>query len=179
MRGAARTAAALALAALAVAPGCGTPEQAAVECRPGSRLALVAQSVSEAAYLPCVVELPAGWTVSSFDVHDGDTRFELTSDRAEHVVPVTFSRSCDIGTASPRGPRAEGVRSYQLLESVSPRYAGRLIDVFAGGCVTTAFDFARGPHIGLLDELEQAVGLYPRRQLAQELRRDMGVTLDP
>ena len=62
---------------------------------------------------------------------------------------------------------------------MAPRYAGRFHDVFSGGCVTMTFDFARGPHIALLDELQQAVRLYPRRQLRQELKDELGIDLDP
>ena len=35
---------------------------------------------------------------------------------------------------------------------MSPRFAGTLFDVFPGGCVTYAFDFARGRHITLTDD---------------------------
>jgi hypothetical protein len=45
--------------------------------------------------------------------------------------------------------------------------------------VTYEFDFARGPHIALMDELQRAVQLYPRRLLRQELRDQLGITLDP
>jgi hypothetical protein len=39
------------------------------------------------------------------------------------------------------------------------------------------FDFARGPHIALIDELERTVRLYPRRELRQRLRDDLGIDL--
>jgi hypothetical protein len=45
--------------------------------------------------------------------------------------------------------------------------------------VTYEFDFARGPHIALIDELLRAVHLYPRRQLRQELHDQLGIRLDP
>jgi hypothetical protein len=148
-------------------------------CEPSQRLAIVAQSVPGAAYLPCIAELPPGWSFSSFDVDDDGTRFSLRSDRADRPVGVELAASCDVGSAIPVAPRDEGVRTYHLAESVSPRYAGRFYDVFADGCVTYEFDFATGPHITLIDEMQRAVRLYSRRLLRQELYDEIGITLDP
>jgi hypothetical protein len=167
------------LVALAAAQACADADRGMPACEPGQRLGVVAQSVPGAAYLPCVAELPPGWSFESFEVDDDGTRFSLRSDRSDEAVQVELVPSCDVGSATPVAPRDEGVRTYQLAASVSPRYAGRFYDVFADGCVTYEFDFARGPHIALVDELQRAVQLYPRRQLRQELRDDLGVTLDP
>jgi hypothetical protein len=162
-----------------IVAGCGDASAVMPKCEPGQRLGIVAQSVPDAAYVPCVAALPPGWTFSSFEVDDGGTRFSLRSDRSDRAVDVALVARCDVSAATPIAPRDEGVRTYQLVTSVSPRYAGRLYDVFAKGCVTYDFDFARGPHIALLDELEQAVRLYPRRLLRQQLHHDLGITLDP
>jgi hypothetical protein len=165
--------------AVAAAGGCADAQAAMPRCEPGQRLGIVAQSAPGAAYLPCVTELPPGWTFESFEVDDDGTRFSLRSDRADRAVEVELVPACDVGPALPVTPRDEGVRTYLALESVSSRYAGRFYDVFADGCVVYDFDFARGPHIALVDEFQQAVQLYPRRQLRQELRDDLGITLDP
>ncbi len=159
--------------------GCGDASAVMPTCEPGQRLGIVAQSVPGAAYIPCVAALPPGWTFTSFKVDDGGTRFSLRSDRSDRPVDVALVERCDVSSATPVAPRDEGVRTYQLVTSVSPRYAGRLYDVFANGCVTYDFDFARGPHIELLDELQQAVRLYPRQLLRQQLHHDLGITLDP
>ena len=172
---------ALVVVALVVtAPACAATATAAVpKCEASQRLGIVAQSVPDAAYLPCIAELPPGWSLESFEVDDDGTRFSLRSDRSDRPVDVELAPSCDVGSATPVTPRDEGVRTYQLAESVSPRFTGRFYDVFADGCVTYEFDFARGPHIALIDELQQAVQLYPRRLLRQELRDELGITLDP
>jgi hypothetical protein len=175
-----RRGAALVAAVVVSASACGFTATAAMpRCEASQRLGIVAQSVPGAAYLPCVAELPPGWSFESFDVDDDGTRFSLRSDRADRPVDVELAASCDVGSATPVAPRDEGVRTYQLAESVSPRFAGRFYDVFAQGCVTYDFDFARGPHIALIDELQRAVDLYPRRLLRQELRDQLGITLDP
>ena len=159
--------------------GCATTATAAPRCEAGQRLAIVAQSTPGAAYLPCVDELPPGWRFESFEVDDDGARFSLLSDRADRPVEVSLSSGCDVGEATPVAPRDEGVRTYQRVASISPRYAGRFYDVFPRGCVTYEFDFERGPHIALVDELLRTVRLYPRRQLRQELEDQLGVKLDP
>jgi hypothetical protein len=71
------------------------------------------------------------------------------------------------------------VRTYQELVSITPEYAGYRADVFPGGCVRYEFRFERGPHIALMDELQQAVALRARQEVRQELRRELDVELEP
>ena len=92
---------------------------------------------------------------------------------------VEFDSACDTTGAVATTPRAEGVRTSIRLEAISPRYTGTLIDVFAGGCVSYRFDFARGPHISLMEQLMATVGLFPRRELAVEVHDQLGVDMDP
>jgi hypothetical protein len=148
-------------------------------CDADSRLAIIAQSVPEAAYVPCIDELPTGWSYEGVDVNQDGTTISLESDRADRQVDITLTGSCDIGSATPIAPSDEGTRSYQLIESIDPRYAGSFIDVFPGGCITSTYDFERGPHVALVTALQRAVDVYSRRQLRQELRVDLGVSLDP
>jgi hypothetical protein len=148
-------------------------------CRADQRLALVAQSVPGASYVPCVAELPAGWSFADLDVDDDGSTITLESDRADRGVDVSLKPACDLGRATPIAPSDEGVRTYQRVDAISPRYVGRVIDVFPGGCVEASYDFERGPHVALVTELQQAMGLYSRRQLRQELKADLGITLDP
>jgi hypothetical protein len=159
--------------------GCADAGTAMPRCQPGQRLGIVAQSVPSASYLPCIEVLPPGWETEAFEVDADGTRFELWSDRADRPVTVELAPTCRRGGSTPVAPRAEGVRSYVRVDSISPRYTGRFFDVFAGGCVTADFSLDRGPHIALVDELRQIVGLYSRRQLSHELADDLGITLDP
>lgn len=173
-------AAAAAVVVAVSATGCASVPPAAPTCTANSRLAIVAQSVTGAAYVPCIRTLPTGWEVVGFHVARGHTDFRLLSDRAEgRPVAVSLRAHCSIVGATPTTPRADGARTYLRLTSVSPRYAGTMSDVFPGGCVTYSFDFSRGPHIGLMEELTTAVGLFSRRDLRLALHRDLGVELDP
>ena len=165
-----RSAGVVALDTATSAPGCDEERH----------LALVAQSVASAAYVPCVTELRPGWSADTFDARSGRTDFTLVSDRDEdHPVTVGFAASCDVSRASPTTPRADGVRTYLEVTSISPRYAGTLSDVFPGGCVTYRFDFERGPHIALVDDFENEVGLRSRQDLRRALQSTYDVQLDP
>ena len=65
------------------------------------------------------------------------------------------------------------------LTSISPRFAGRLYDVFPGACVSYSFNFTTGPHIALMEQFEGAIALYPRQQLRLILKHMLGVELNP
>ncbi|HSP36549.1 MAG TPA: lipopolysaccharide kinase InaA family protein [Frankiaceae bacterium] len=146
----------------------------------GPRLALLAQAVPSASYVPCLAELPPGWSAGSLFAGRGDARFALVSDRApEHPVKLQLLSGCGAGGRSPLPPRAAGVRTSIELRSISPRYAGSLFDVFPGGCVRYDFDFPRGAHIALVEDFESAVGLLSRREVRLRVHTELGVALDP
>jgi len=169
-------------AVLLAAPlaGCATFSGTVPRCGDPLRLAIIAQSVPGASYVPCIRELPQGWSTSGFDPASGGTTFLLNSDRSPaRPVKVRLAAVCRIGRATPSTPRAPGVLTYTRLTSISPRFAGRLYDEFPGGCVSYSFDFATGPHIALMEQFEGAIGLYPRQQLRLVLKHKLGVELSP
>ena len=169
------------LLGLAVVSGaCATDAVQAARCDDQHRLALVAQAVPDAAYVPCVSDLRPGWRVADSRISSSGVRIALASDRSPgQPVEVEFDGACDVLGAVATTPRAEGVRTHIRLASITPRYAGVLYDVFPGGCVSYQFDFERGAHIALMEEFQAGVELYPRRQLRVELRDSHGVELDP
>ena len=178
-----RLAAALATAVFVAAgalTGCGAVGGTVPGCGDPLKLAIIAQSVSGASYVPCITELPEGWSTSGFDPASGGTSFTLDSDRSPgQPVTVRLSASCSTGGASPSPPRAPGVLSYTRLTSISPRFAGTLYDVFPGGCVSYQFDFTLGEHIALMEQFQSAVGLYPVQQLRLVLKQKLGVEISP
>ena len=72
----------LAAALLAAAAGCGaapsTLVDATPECDPGRRLAILAQAVPTAAYVPCIADDESPWRFSSLTVKKGRARPCLT-----------------------------------------------------------------------------------------------------
>ena len=181
--GRARLTAGLAAVLLAVAAaltGCAAFSDHAPGCGQPLRLAIVAQSLPFASYLPCIRTLPEGWSTSGFRAAPGGTSFLLNSDRSPgQPVRVRLIAVCQPGDASPSPPRAPGVITYTRLTSITPRFAGSLYDVFPGGCVSYSFDFTLGSQIALMEQFEEAVGLYPRQQLRLVLKRELGVELGP
>ena len=172
--------AAVMLAATAALTGCAASSDAVPRCGDPLRLAIIAQSLPAASYVPCIRELPQGWSTSGFSPTQSGSSFLLDSDRSpERPVKVALSATCRPGTASPSPPRAPGVLTYTRLTSIRPRFAGTLYDVFPGGCVSYAFDFAPGSQIALMEQFEGAIGLYPRQQLRLILKQKLGVELDP
>lgn len=173
--------AAVTLAGSAVLTGCAAFSHAAPGCGDPLRLAIIAQSLPSASYLPCIRTLGPGWSTSGFTPSQGGTSFLLNSDRSPgRPVVVRLTATCQPGNTSPSPPRAPGVITYTKLSSIGPpRFAGRLYDVFPGGCVSYAFDFAYGSQIPLMEQFEEAVGLYPRQQLRLVLKRQLGVELGP
>lgn len=160
------------------AGACAVSNTAMPRCQADQRLGLVAQSVAGAAYVPCIERLPAGWQFNSLHVTNHVARFSIQSDRDPRPVHVELRRTCDTRGAVPVAPRAEGVRTFQRTYAIAPRYTATIYDVFPGGCVTTRFAFERGAHVTLIDEMQQAVQLYSRRELRNGLSKKYGIDLD-
>jgi hypothetical protein len=158
---------------------CSSVATQAPRCGSLERVALVAQSVPSSTYVPCITDLPAGWSSGGLTVRDGGTEFTLRSDRSAHAVDVALHAACDLPAATPIQPRTPGGRTYISLTAIDPDYTGTLYDVFPGGCVSYRFDFTRGTHIALMAELQQAVGFVSRPNLQRELQTRLGVRLDP
>jgi hypothetical protein len=168
------------LGAAAALTGCASSSDSVPGCRDPLRLGVVAQSVPSASYLPCLRNLQPGWIASGFDPAQGGTSFLLESDRSPgQPVTVEFTATCRTSGASPSRARTPGVLTYTRLDSIRPRFAGRLYDVFPGGCVTYTFDFSPGSQIALMEQFKAAVGLYPRHQLRLVLKQELGVELNP
>jgi hypothetical protein len=168
------------LAVTAALTGCATSGGAVPGCRDPLRLAIIAQSVPSASYVPCIHGLQPGWETSGFDPTQDGTSFLLNSDRSPgEPVTVRLTASCDVSGASPSPARAPGALTYTRLTSIRPRFAGTLYDVFPGGCVSYEFDFAGGTQIALMEQFEEAIVLYSRQQLRLVLRQELGVELNP
>jgi len=168
------------LAAGAALTGCAASSGTVPGCGDPLRLAIIAQSVPSASYLPCILDLAAGWNTSGFNPTQDGTSFLLNSDRSPgQPVTVRLTATCDVSGASPSPSRAPGVLTYTRLGSIRPRFAGTLYDVFPGGCVSYGFDFALGSQIALVEQFEDAIGLYSRQQLRLVLKQKLGIELNP
>ncbi len=164
----------------AVLAGCVDQAQAMPECEADSRLAILAQAVPTASMVPCVQEMPAGWSFAALDVESERVRFWLNSDRGGlRAVEVELTARCDVSGATRVPSEEEGATRYRRIRSLSPKHSGLNYDVFDGGCVTYRYEFEKGLQIELLPEFDDAIALFPRDELRRAVRRDLGHDLDP
>jgi len=176
--------AAAVLAAL-TAGGCttstGTLVDATPECQPGRRLAILAQAVPSATYVPCIADDDSPWRFSSLNVEEGRARLSLVYiDPSARSARVELRPSCDVGSLNPQTtPPAPGVQRFVRTSTLSPRLAGVSFDKFEGGCAITTFDLPRDADASerLLD-LDTTIGLYSRERLTRELDREYHLELD-
>ena len=109
------------------APSCGT----------GPSMILSAQAVPSAAMLPCIAELPSGWSIGGADASSGRARMWLDSDRAgPGAITVTLTAACDTSGARQIPPGQPGTRRFEHLLSLAPRFTALRFYTFPGGCVT-------------------------------------------
>ena len=109
----------------------------------------------------------------------GRHQLQLDSDRSPgQPVTVRLTPACQTKDASPSPARAPGVLTYTRLRSISPRFAGHPVRRVPGRRRGYQFDFTLGSQIALMEQFEEAVGLYPRQQLRLVLKQKLGVELD-
>lgn len=152
----------------------------APSCEPNQRLGIVAQAVPGASAVPCVADLPAGWSAGGADVRSGTAEFWLRSDRAgDRAARVTLTESCDT-TDAVRLDDGRDDTTGERFESQTTK-AGRVhrvvYDVFDGGCVTTWLDLPVETANALSNEVDSIVALYDREALRAELRDRSGVDI--
>ena len=182
-----RTRAVVAAAVVLAAAGCSnggnvTLVDATPECDPGRRLAVLAQAVPTAAYVPCIADEDSPWRFTSLTVEKGRARLSLVYiDPSGRSARVQLTRTCDTSGATEQPPVAgePDVDHFLRTSTLSPRMAGIDYAVFEGGCVATEFDLPRNADASerLLD-LDTTIGLYPRTRLSAELDRDYHLELD-
>jgi membrane-associated phospholipid phosphatase len=147
-------------------------------CGTGHSLILSAQAVPSSALLPCIAELPSGWTVAGADIRNGLSTFWLDSDRAgPRAVTVTLTAACDT-TGAVRIPSDQaGARRFERPVSLQPQFANVRMYTFPGGCVTYQFSFVAGAAPLLAIPIDTAVTFEPRNDLVSYVRRTEGLAL--
>jgi hypothetical protein len=143
---------------------------------------LQAQAVPSASLVPCVRDLPVGWSVAMVTVNDGRSVLTLDHDRAgAAALVVRLTAGCDPGGAV-EGPSAtSGVRHYQGIESRSGEFAATWYDRFPGGCVTSRLHLTSDPNGEFAAQAPQVLGFTSRTALQAALsQRSAGrLQLDP
>jgi hypothetical protein len=158
--------------ARSVMPACSRPDQ--------HILVLEAQAVPSATQLPCVAELPAGWSYSGFDIRRDAAQFWLDNDRAGiHAVEVTLAATCDTSGAVAVEPDADEAvtKVFQEPTSLPPGFTGYRFLVFDGGCISYRYTFGSGADPSLTLEAQEALSLVGRGLVVDMVRTKYGLTL--
>jgi hypothetical protein len=174
------------LAAAAVAIGvAGTAFRPAVNmgtaapvCGAGHSMILSAQAVPSAALLPCIAELPSGWTAAGADIRNGRSTFWLDSDQAGgRAVTVSLTATCPTAGAERIPSDQAGAARFERPLTLRPRFALERIYTFPGGCVTYQFGFVPGAAPVLAIPVDSAVAFEPRSRLTGYVRNTENLAL--
>jgi membrane-associated phospholipid phosphatase len=146
-------------------------------CGTGHSTILAAQAVPSAALVPCVAELPSGWTIGGADIASGRSVFWLASDQAgPRAVTITLSAACDVSGTRPTPSDQPGARRFDRPAG-GARFTGLRVYTFPGGCATYRFDFAPGASPLLAIGVHSAVDFMPRATLVTYVRDKEGLAL--
>lgn len=158
-------------------------------CSSGGTVLIVAQSVRSASQVPCLADLPTGWTVAAVRVNEHHSVITLDSDRAgEGAAVLRLEESCDVTDAVPArndlvpleatdlgmgidaSPPQEPAERFDLIERVQPSFRAERFYVFPGGCVSWTFDFDEGASATESLSIGNALVLTSRQQLQEGIR---------
>ena len=134
-------------------------------------LVLMAQSVPSAQWLPCLRDVPVGWTFVAFDARDGQTSLRLGSDREGMTALTVLVRpSCDVTGAAEVPSEWPELRRYERVTRVSSGYGGERHYAFTGGCVTYRFDLRGDTRAEAVAVVSDAFGFVSRESVARQVR---------
>jgi hypothetical protein len=156
------------LGAVGLAPHSEMPSAAirAPYCSGPTSSLIMAQSVPTAEIIPCVTDLPVGWSVASVSVNQDRTVMELDSDRAgERAAVFRYESSCVVGDAVLVRSDDPRIERYENSERIEPDYRAVWYAVFEGGCWSWQFDFAEGTSATLAVRIDGAIDWISRDDL--------------
>jgi tRNA A-37 threonylcarbamoyl transferase component Bud32/membrane-associated phospholipid phosphatase len=148
-----------------------------LRCAPHEPLLLMAQSVPTSSLVPCIENLPAGWTLGAVTVGNDRSRFTMTSDRGG-VLAVELAASCDLAGAVEQTSERSGARRYLRLERNAAGVAMTRAYTFPGGCVTQHLVAPAASQQLLANEASFALGFTTRDALTAAVRGDSGGRLE-
>ena len=132
---------------------------------------IVAQSVRSASQVPCLLDLPTGWTVATVQVNEHHSVVTLDSDRAgESAAVLRLEEACDVTDAVSAPSDLPPAERFDLIERVQPSFRAERFYVFPGGCVSWTFDFDEGASATESLSIGNALVLTSRQQLQEGIR---------
>ncbi|NNF54656.1 MAG: hypothetical protein HKN03_09480 [Acidimicrobiales bacterium] len=157
---------------LALTGGCSVSSSlSAPTCENGQSTLIVAQSVPSAELVPCLTELPRGWTVQTVEITQQGTTIRMDSDRAGTVAAVLwFKESCDTSDAVSLPSDLDGAELFEYIVRITPSFRAQRYYVFPGGCVWWDFDFNADNSAALSIDLGNSLVLVSRDALNENIR---------
>jgi tRNA A-37 threonylcarbamoyl transferase component Bud32/membrane-associated phospholipid phosphatase len=153
----------------------------AVGCDSREPLWLMAQAVPSASLVPCLQNLPAGWTLADVKVQDGRARISFDTDRAgAAAVVMELTASCDLAGAVELSSEQPTARRYLQTKRNAAEVSITRAYTFPGGCVTQRLLAPAKSREQLASEASFALGFTTRQELGQALSQHSGgrLTLD-
>jgi hypothetical protein len=120
--------------------------------------------------------------VAQVTVNNGRSVIPLNHDRAgTSVLVVQLAAGCDPRGATQMPSDEPGVRRYQRIDRLTPRFEATRFDLFPGGCVTAQAAVPAANRAEVTSQLATIVGYTSRQALQQTLdqRSDGRLRLDP
>jgi hypothetical protein len=169
-----RTTTALGLAPLIVLVSCSVQQTLPPpNCFGDGAGLIVAQSVRSASQVPCLFDLPTGWTVATVQVNEHHSVVTFDSDRAgEGAAVLRLEEECDVTAAVPAPSDQPAAERFDLIERVQPSFRAERFYVFPGGCVSWTFDFDEGTSATESVSIGNALALISRQDLQDNVRED-------
>jgi hypothetical protein len=150
------------------------------DCGSTNVMILFAQSVPSATQVPCVREMPTGWSLGRLRADDDGATITLNSERAGNdAVEATLHppEECSIGGTVPVASDELDIERYELPQQLPPELRVTRTYVFEGGCVVYRFRFSGASTAALTLDVDQALSFVKREDLIEEVRERSGLRL--
>jgi hypothetical protein len=157
-------------------------EVTSLPCNDLEPLWLQAQAVPSASLVPCVRDLPVGWSLANVAVNDGRSVITLHHDRTGgEAMEARLTAGCDVAGVAEQPSGRPGVRRYQLAGRQGPVFQAVRFDVFPGGCVISRIRALPSSQAEVMAAAPGILGFTSREELGQALERRSGgrLHLDP
>jgi hypothetical protein len=170
-------------------PGSPSRNSGAVDHRPAARNSLPSSPVGApqsrtrpypcpGGPSPCLAALPSGWSIGGADITSGKVRLWLDSDRAgPRAITLTLTAACDTTGTHQIPSDRPGMRRFQHVASLTPRFSDVRFYTFPGCCATYRFNFGPGASPILADAASSALSFQPRAALVNFIRHTEGLAL--
>lgn len=98
------------------------------------RLLLMAQSVPDAALIPCIGELPPGWEFTRAHTRASTSVLAFSNDTIDLAADVVLTPACDVSEARPIDSPRTGSQLYKSSDGKT------LYFTFDGGCILFEYE---------------------------------------